>query len=139
MNPEFSRIVLLHDEMLLPTNPTLTAHPDLARVFVFDMGDDAHGRVALKRLQFIADCLAAIPGVSIYKGETAAVLNALGVASVVTQNTPQRWLHGRLSAFAVEWIPEPAFAEYQGALRRFTPYWKKVETALMTGKQNPAR
>ena len=139
MNPEFSRIVLLHDEMLSPTNPTLTAHPDLARVFVFDMGDDAHGRFALKRLQFIADCLAEIPDVLVYKGETAAVLNALGVASVVTQNTPQRWLHGRLSAFAVEWIPEPAFAEYRGALRRFTPYWKKVETALMTGKQNPAR
>ena len=139
MNPEFSRIVLLHDEMLSPTNPTLTAHPDLARVFVFDMDDDAHGRFALKRLQFIADCLAAIPDVSIYKGETAAVLNALGVASVVTQNTPQRWLHGRLSAFAVEWIPEPAFAECRGALRRFTPYWKKVETALLTGKQNPAR
>ena len=139
MNPEFSRIVLLHDEMLSPTNPTLTAHPDLARVFVFDIGDDAHGRFALKRLQFIADCLAEIPDVLVYKGETAAVLNALGVASVVTQNTPQRWLHGRLSAFAVEWIPEPAFAEYRGALRRFTPYWKKVETALMTGKQNPAR
>ena len=139
MNPEFSRIVLLHDEMLSPTNAALTAHPDLARVFVFDMGDDAHGRFALKRLQFIADCLAEIPGVFVYKGETAAVLNALGVASVVTQNTPQRWLHGRLSAFAVEWIPESAFAEYRGASRRFTPYWKKVETALMTGKQNPAR
>ena len=139
MNPEFSRIVLLHDEMLSPTNPSLTAHPDLARVFVFDMGDDAHGRFALKRLQFIADCLAEIPDVLVYKGETAAVLKTLGVASVMTQNTPQRWLHGRLSAFAVEWIPEPAFAEYRGALRRFTPYWKKVETALLTGKQNPAR
>ena len=139
MNPEFSRIVLLHDEMLSPTNPALTALPDLARVFVFDMGDDAHGRFALKRLQFIADCLAEIPDVLVYKGETAAVLNALRVASVVTQNTPQRWLHSRLSAFDVEWIPEPAFAEYRGALRRFTPYWKKVETALMTGKQNPAR
>ena len=139
MNPEFSRIVLLHDEMLSPTNPTLTAHPDLARVFVFDTGDDAHGRFALKRLQFIADCLAEIPDVLVYKGETAAVLNALRVASVVTQNTPQRWLHSRLSAFDVEWIPEPAFAEYRGALRRFTPYWKKVETALLAGKANPAR
>ena len=139
MNTDLPRVILLHDEMLSPTNPTLTAHPDLARVFVFDMGDDAHGLFALKRLQFIADCLAEIPDVLVYKGETAAVLNALGVASVVTQNTPQRWLHGRLSAFAVEWIPEPAFAEYRGALRRFTPYWKKVETALMTGKQNPAR
>ena len=139
MNTDFSRVVLLHDEMLSPTNASLTAHPELPRVFVFDIGDDAHGRFALKRLQFIADCLAEIPGVFIYKGETSAVLNALGVASVVTQNTPQRWLHGRLSAFAVEWIPEPAFAEYRGALRRFTPYWKKVETALLTGKQNPAR
>ena len=139
MNTDLPRVILLHDEMLSPTNAALTAHPDLACVFVFDMGDDAHGLFALKRLQFIADCLAEIPDVLVYKGETAAVLNALGVASVVTQNTPQRWLHGRLSAFAVEWIPEPAFAEYRGALRRFTPYWKKVETALMTGKQNPAR
>lgn len=139
MNPEFSRIVLLHDEMLSPTRPTLTANPDLPRVFVFDTGNDAHGAFALKRLQFIADCLAEVPGVLIYKGETAAVLVALGVKSVVTQSTPQRWLHGRLSAFEVEWSPEPAFAEYRGALRRFTPYWKKVETALLAGKQNPAR
>ena len=139
MSTDFSRVVLLHDEMLSPTNAALKTHPDLPRVFVFDMGDDAHGLSALKRLQFIADCLAEIPDVLVYKGETAAVLNALRVASVVTQNTPQRWLHGRLSAFDVEWIPEPAFAEYRGALRRFTPYWKKVETALMTGKQNPAR
>ena len=139
MSTDFSRVVLLHDEMLSPTNAALKTHPDLPRVFVFDMGDDAHGLSALKRLQFIADCLAEIPDVLVYKGETSAVLKALGVASVVTQNTPQRWLHGRLSAFDVEWIPEPAFAEYRGALRRFTPYWKKVETALMTGKQNPAR
>jgi deoxyribodipyrimidine photo-lyase len=139
MNTDLSRIVLLHDEMLSPTNPTLTAHPELPRLFVFDMGDDAQGRFALKRLQFIADCLAEIPGVLIYKGDTAAVLTALGVTSVVTQNTPQRWLHGRLSAFEVEWMHEPAFAEYRGALRRFTPYWKKVEAALLKGKQNPAR
>ena len=139
MSTDFSRVVLLHDEMLSPTNAALKTHPDLPRVFVFDMGDDAHGLSALKRLQFIADCLAEIPDVLVYKGETSAVLKALGVASVVTQNTPQSWLHSRLSAFDVEWIPEPAFAEYRGALRRFTPYWKKVETALLAGKANPAR
>ncbi len=139
MNADFSRIVLLHDEMLSPANPTLTAHSDLPRIFVFDLGDDAHGRFTLKRLQFIADCLAEIPGVLIYKGDTAEVLGILGVKSVMTQATPQRWLHSRLSAFEVEWASEPAFAEYRGALRRFTPYWKKVETALLTGKQNPAR
>lgn len=139
MNGEFSRIVLLHDEMLSPTNAALTAHPDLPHLFVFDTGDDAHGRFALKRLQFIADSLAEIPDVLVYKGETSEVLDALGVKSVVTQNTPQRWLHGRVSAFEVEWMPEPAFAEYRGPLRRFTPYWKKVETALLAGKRNPAR
>lgn len=131
MNTDFSRVVFLHDEMLSPTNTVLSTHPELPRVFVFDTGDDAHGGFALKRLQFIADCLTEIPCVLIYKGETAAVLTALGVKSIVTQNTPQRWLHGRLSAFEMEWIPEPTFAEYRGALRRFTPYWKKVETALL--------
>ena len=139
MTTDFSRFVLLHDEMLSPSNPTLTAHPGRQRIFIFDVGDDAHGRFALKRLQFIADGLAEIPDVLVYKGDTSAVLTALGVTSVVTQNTPQRWLHARLSAFEVEWAPEPAFAEYRGALRRFTPYWKKVETALLAGKQNPAR
>lgn len=131
MTTNLSRIVLLHDEMLSPTNAVLTTHTDLPRVFVFDTGDDAHGRYALKRLQFIADCLAEIPDVLIYKGDTATVLASLGVASVMTQITPQRWLHARLKAFEVEWMPEPAFAEYRGALRRFTPYWKKVETALL--------
>ena len=139
MNTNFSRVVLLHDEMLSPTNPTLTTHCDLPRVFVFDMGKDAHGTFALKRLQFISDCLVEITGVLVYKGETAAALNALGVTSVVTQNTPQRWLHARLNAFEVQWTPEPAFTDYRGALKRFTPYWKKVESALLAGKQNPAR
>ena len=131
MNADLSRVVFLHDEMLSATNLLLIAHPELPRIFVFDTGADAHGSFARKRLQFIADCLAEIPGVAVYKGETAAVLIALGVKSVVTQSTPQRWLHGRLSSFEVEWSPEPAFAEYRGALRRFTPYWKKVETALL--------
>lgn len=131
MNADFTRIVLLHDEMLSPINPTLFTHAELPRVFVFDTDLDAHGNFARKRLQFIADGLAEIPDVLVYKGRTAAVLSSLGVKSVVTQNTPQRWLHGRLSAFEVEWRPEPAFAEYRGALKRFTPYWKKVETALL--------
>lgn len=139
MNTDFTRVVFLHDEMLSPTNAALTTHPDLPRIFIFDMGDDAHGTFALKRLQFIADCLAEIPDVLLYKGETSAVLTALGVTSVLTQNTPQRWIHRRLSKFEVEWMPEPAFAEYRGALRRFTPYWKKVEAALLADKQNPAR
>lgn len=133
MSADFSRIVLLHDEMLSPANPTLMTHRELPRIFVFDTGNDAHGCFALKRLQFIADCVAEIPGIVVYKGDTTAVLTALGVKSVVTQITPQRWLQGRLSAFAVDWLPEPAFAEYRGALRRFTPYWKKVENALLKG------
>lgn len=131
MNTDPSRVVFVHDEMLSATNAALTAHPELPRIFIFDTGADAHGGFARKRLQFVADCLAEIPDVVVYKGETATVLHALGVKSVVTQNTPQRWLHGRLSAFAVDWHPEPAFAEYRGALKRFTPYWKKVETALL--------
>ncbi len=73
--------------MLPPTSPTLTLHPDLLRVFVFDMSDDAQGSFALKRLQFVADSLAEIPGVLVYNGETAAVLIALDVKSVVTQST----------------------------------------------------
>lgn len=131
MNADPSRVVLLHDEMLSATNAALTAHPELPRIFIFDSGTEAQGSFARKRLQFIADCLAEIADVAVYKGETATVLHGLGVKSVLTQNTPQRWLHARLSAFEVEWMPEPAFAEYRGALRRFTPYWKKVETALL--------
>ena len=42
MSTDFSRVVLLHDEMLSPTNAALTTHPDLPRVFIFDTGDDAH-------------------------------------------------------------------------------------------------
>jgi len=109
----------------------------LLRVFVFDMSDDAQGSFALKRLQFVADSLAEIPGVLVYNGETAAVLIALDVKSVVTQSTPQRWLHRRLSMFEVEWSPEPAFAEYRGALRRFTPYWKKVERRCRRVNETP--
>jgi deoxyribodipyrimidine photo-lyase len=123
--------LLLHDEMLSPTHPLLEQFADLPRIFIFDTATQAHGGWALKRLQFVADCLAEIPDVQIYQGDTAAVLRALNIARVVTQTTPQRWLVTSLSGFAVQWCAEPAFASYEGPLKRFTPYWKRVESQLI--------
>ena len=120
-------IVYFHDEMLSPAHPLLTAFPDSRRIFVFDTDTIAQQHLALKRLQFIADCVAEIPDIEVYRGVTAEVLNALGVSHVITQATPMTWIHGALAAFSVEWIAEQSFVSYQGPLKRFTNFWKRIE------------
>ncbi len=131
------RIILLHDEMLNPEHALFSLHPDLPRVFVFDTQQLTRDQFSLRRVQFMADCLAEIEGVQVYQGQTADVLAALGVTAVVTQRTPQLHVSAALAAMQVEWHDEPTFVDFRGKLKRFMHFWKAVEPQLVGVRDEP--
>jgi len=124
-------ILLFHDEMLNPAHPLLALYSDLPRIFIFDTAQIERDGFSLRRIQFIADCVAEIPHIKIYKGITEDVLKELAVEVVITQKTPQTHLLAQLSSFKVHWHDEPHFVSFRGRLKRFMHYWKAVEPELI--------
>ncbi len=127
-------IVLFHDEMLSSENACY-AMPQ-KKVFVFD--PDLQYGWALHRLQFIADCLVEMPEVEVWVGRTSNVLAALGVASLITQNTPNLMFKSQLQGYQVDYLAEPAAFDSELAtnitakdLKRFSKYWAIVGSAIL--------
>ncbi len=124
------KVLLIHDEMLNSTLPVFAQAASAPRIFVFDPAFIQREGWTMKRLQFIADGVAEIADVKVFKGELASVLKMIGATSIITQatpNTPIRdWLER--AGVPVEWVDEPVFAEFSGRLTRFTPYWKAIES-----------
>ena len=127
-------IVLFHDEMLSSENACY-AMPQ-KKVFVFD--PDLQYGWALHRLQFIADCLMEMPKVEVWVGRTSTVLAALGVASLITQNTPNLMFKSQLQGYQVDYLAEPAAYDSELAtnitakdLKRFSKYWAIVGSAIL--------
>ncbi|CAN4267972.1 Cryptochrome/DNA photolyase, FAD-binding domain containing protein [Methylophilaceae bacterium] len=127
-------IVLFHDEMLSSENACY-AMPQ-KKVFVFD--PNLQYEWALHRLQFIADCLVEMPAVEVWVGRTSNVLAALGVASLITQNTPNLVFKSQLQGYQVDYLAEPAAFDSELAtnitakdLKRFSKYWAIVGSAIL--------
>ncbi len=122
------KLLLIHDEMLNDTLPIFTSNAALPRVFVFDPEFVAAEGWTLKRVQFVADCVSELSNVRVFHGSLSAVLQMLSATEVVTQRTPnqaiQRWIAS--TKISVHWHDEPAFANYEGKLTRFTAYWKAI-------------
>jgi deoxyribodipyrimidine photo-lyase len=131
--------VLFHDEMLSSENACY-AMPH-RQVFVFD--PDLQQDWALHRLQFIADCLMEMPEVEVWVGHTSDVLESLGAANIVTQNTPNLTLKGLLQAYQVDYLAEPLAYDAVLAnkitakdLKRFSKYWAIVGSAMLRQEAN---
>ncbi|CAN1496679.1 Cryptochrome/DNA photolyase, FAD-binding domain containing protein [Methylophilaceae bacterium] len=127
-------VVLFHDEMLSSENACYGMPHK--KVFVFD--PDLQQEWALHRLQFIADCLMEMPEVEVWVGHTSDVLAALGVATLITQNTPNLMLKGLLQAYQVDYQDEPLAYDAELAnkitakdLKRFSKYWAIVGPAIL--------
>jgi len=123
-------LVWIHDEMLSPSH-ALHAF-NLPAVFVFDPVLYQHW--PLKRLQFMADCLAEMPGAEVWLGETEQVLAQRAQGRILTQNTPQQVLKQAVKTLNMEWRDPPqltdaALSDHQ--LMRFSRYWKAVEPTLV--------
>ncbi len=125
-------VVLVHDEMLSAAHPLL--HLAGRKLFIFD--PQLHGRWALHRLQFVADCLIELEDVEVWHGDIPSVLESLQVAEIKTQETPDLWLKALLSGFAVEYVPEVSIHTKKllpSDLRRFSKYWQKVGPEILSG------
>lgn len=122
--------LLVHDEMLSSAHPLL--RQPFTKIFVFD--DHLHGRWALHRLQFMADCLNEMTGVEVWVGDTHEVLIQRSVARVESQNTPNMELKNMLIPFSPKWHPEPKLVDIEinpKRLKRFSRYWDKVGPILL--------
>jgi len=118
-------LVWVHDEMLSPTHP-LMKRPE-EKVFIFD--PLFYQDWSMLRLQFMADCLAEMPEVTVWIGDTATVLNTLNVHHIITQATPNQQLKEQVSAFETDWMDEEFVCEIAltpDDLKSFTQFWKKA-------------
>ena len=132
-----AKAVFVHDEMLSPNNPILGEM--LHRIFIFDPA--FHGKWSLNRLQFVADCLAEMPDIEVWKGETRETLQRRGVGQAISEFTPNRALKATLLPFATNWFPKEKLITVEISsrrLERFSRFWQKVGPTLL-GEQADGR
>lgn len=128
--------LFFHDEMLNPEHPLLAQYPEVPSVFIFDSAQIERDRFSLRRIQFIADCVAEIPRIQVFKGVTREILKEIGAELIITQKTPQLHISHSLNGFKVQWHDEPEFVTFRGRLKRFMHYWKAVEPQLIGKSEN---
>ncbi|MFM8434786.1 MAG: FAD-binding domain-containing protein [Planctomycetia bacterium] len=129
-------------DALAATGPAVAAHPGSPRVFVFDPEWLAAERPTLKRLAFVAECLAEVPDLEILHGDPLPLLaqraRAHGCDGVALADTPcprvRRQADALAASLAVAVAPWPPFCRRTGVrdLGRFSRYWSRVgDSALV--------
>lgn len=117
-------IIWIHDEMLNPDHPLMNLPHD--KVFIFS--PDYYKDWSILRLQFIADCLAELPEVSIWIGEPIQVFRELNVYKILTQETPNHKLKNQASGYLTDWIPDKRVSTAAKAdlksISSFSRFWK---------------
>lgn len=147
------RVVWVHGDSLSVTDPALGACPDAPALFVFDRPFLERVPVAFPRLAFmyqgVRDVAAARPGlteirVGVVATELAAFAARHHAAELhVTRNfTPDfTRITGELRAArpglrVVVYEPE-RLTTFDGPVRRFFGFWKKVEQEVLRGGPSP--
>ncbi|MEM6799035.1 MAG: hypothetical protein AAF589_05930 [Planctomycetota bacterium] len=126
-------VLWVHDEMLRPE----CVPSGVAAVFVFDKAWIEDQRLSLKRIVFLYECLQAMPGVEIRKGDVVAEVSAFAqrhdATGIQTYRSPLPRIKRQGEALGAEWIdPEPIATLPEGVdLKRFSRYWRKVEKQVM--------
>lgn len=134
-------LVWLTLDSLSATSPAAALRPDAPRLFVVDPGWLDAERPALKRLAFIFECLADIPGVEVIAGEPAVVVPAVArrhaCSHVAVADTPCPRVRAAARAVAAE-IPVVVVAESPFCdrhrvrdLGRFSRYWSQVSRSAL--------
>ncbi len=123
------------------TSPAAAAFPDAPRIFVLDPAWLAAERPAVKRLVFLCECLADVPGIELRLGDPHVVVPAhaatLGCDGVAVAETPcPRILRGIASIRSttpVAVMPWPPFCDRSRVrdLGRFSRFWQHVSTSAL--------
>lgn len=140
-SPPSRPLVWLTLDSAAATSPAAAAHPEGRRVFVVDPAWLRSERPSLKRLVFLWECLADVPGVEIHLGDPreilpvrAAMLGCDGLAVADTSCPRVRAAAGALAvSLPVEVVDWPAFCDRSRVsdLGRFSRYWQKVSRSAM--------
>lgn len=128
-------------DSISPMSPAAAAWPAAPRVFVVDESWLAEERPALKRLVFIWECLADLPGTELVVGDPAVVLPAraaaLGCDGVTLTETPCPRVGRAVAAIGsslpvrIEAWPRFCDASRVQDLGRFSRYWQKVKASAL--------
>jgi deoxyribodipyrimidine photo-lyase len=121
--------------------PALAAYPAAPRIFVVDADWLAAERPSLKRLVFLWECLADVPGVEIHVGDQRVILSeraaALGCDGIAVAETPCPGVR-RAAAALARTLPIsvhgwPAFCDRRRVndLGRFSRFWQKVSRSAL--------
>ena len=133
-------IVWVNDDCLSLSNPALARYPLAPALFVFD--PKWTETVALKRVQFVYECLLELP-VTIIKGDPVQTISAFArqhqATHLVSTATPDPRLQQVLTglnamAITIEILIPESFVAVQGHvdLKRFSRYWKRIQAAALT-------
>jgi deoxyribodipyrimidine photo-lyase len=122
-------------------SPAASAFPKAPRLFVLDPCWLADERPSLKRLVFLCECLADVPGIEVLLGDPQAVVPAHAAAldcdGVAVAETPcPRILRGIeviRSSNPVATMPWPRFCDRSRVrdLGRFSRYWQQVASSAL--------
>ena len=135
-------LLWVHTDSLNPKSPMLQDHPDCAAIFIWDTEWLTQGKITLKRIMFLAECLQEMPGIiECRSGDPATELllaaETSGSDYILAQRTPDpRLLAAAMMVerrLPVVWYDPPLFAEeVRGSdLNRFSRYWKRAERSAM--------
>ncbi len=128
-------IVWVHDEMLNSEHSLMQLPHD--KVFIFDL--DYYQDWSVIRLQFIADCLAEMPNVTVWVGNTNQVLSHLKINTIITQNTPNLSLKELVSAYPVMWHAEDKVCDTSlspADIKSFSRFWKIASAQFIGAPEN---
>jgi len=139
-------LVWLTLDALAVSGPAVAAHPDAPRVFIFDPAWLAAERPTLKRLAFVAECLAEVPNCEIHRGAPVSLLaeraRAHACDGVALADTACPRVRSQADALAaslpVKAEPWPPFCRRDGVrdLGRFSRYWSRAgDSALVPTNQ----
>lgn len=140
-------LVWLTLDSLADTSPAAALHPDAPRLFVLDPRWLADEKPSLKRLAFIADCLAEIDGVEVVMADPRKAVPELARAHhcshVTVASTPCPAIQSTVAAveatIPVVTIDEAPFCDRSGVsdLGRFSRYWSRVSRSALAPTAPP--
>ena len=140
MAPITNPIIWIHGDNLNPYSPALQEKPNAPAIWVWDDAYLQNGKISLKRILFIYECLLELP-VTIHRGnvvdELARFAQQHSTNRIVTMDSPApgfaRILHQlQTKGFQVDIYEEDAFVNLttEPDLRRFSRYWRAAQTQL---------
>ena len=134
-------LVWLTLDSVSAASPAAAAFPDAQRLFVLDPAWLAAERPSLKRLVFLCECLADVPGIEMLLGDPRTVVPAraaaLGCDGIAISETPCPRTRRTVAAIAatqhVATVLWPPFCDRSRVrdLGRFSRYWQQVSTSAL--------